>query len=55
MGEEKRELKEMEKKLEDFEKQKQNTQKIISDEIESAKNFAQNSLKQTIILEEEIS
>ena len=55
LGEEKRELKEMEKKLEDFEKQKQNTQKIISDEIESAKNFAQNSLKQTIILEEEIS
>ena len=35
----------MEKKIRGFEKQKQNTQKIISDEIESAKNFAQNSFK----------
>ncbi|MDD4467933.1 MAG: hypothetical protein PHF68_02170 [Candidatus ainarchaeum sp.] len=49
------ELKELVKKTEELDKQKQVIQRTISNEIDSARNFAQNNLKQTIILEEEIS
>jgi hypothetical protein len=48
-----RELRELHEKIENEEKQKQIIQRNISNEIDSARNFAQNSLKQTIILEEE--
>ncbi len=48
-----RELRELHEKIQTEEKQKQVIQRNISNEIDSARNFAQNSLKQTIILEEE--
>jgi hypothetical protein len=49
-----RELEEIKVKIQNGEKQKQVIQRNISNEIDAARNFAQNSLKQTIILEEEI-
>lgn len=48
------ELEDITKKIELLNKQKQTIQRNIHNEIESAKNFAQNNLKQTILLEEEI-
>jgi len=48
-----REINELNEKIENIEKQKQVIQRNISNEIDSARNFAQKTLKQTIILEEE--
>ena len=50
-----RELDELKEKIQNEEKQKQIIQRSISCEIDSARNFAQNSLKQTILLEEEFN
>ena len=44
----------LKEKIQNEEKQKQVIQRNISNEIDLARNFAQNALKQTIILEEEI-
>jgi hypothetical protein len=48
-----KELTELNEKIGSEERQKQIIQKNILDEIDSARNFAQTNLKQTIILEEE--
>ena len=48
-----REINELNEKINSEEKQKQVIQRNISNEIDSVKNFAQKTLKQTIILEEE--
>jgi hypothetical protein len=48
------EILQLKEKIQDSEKQKQVIQRNISNEIDLARNFAQNALKQTIILEEEM-